>query len=50
MLALATLYKEHLKDDSCMKQENIPEYFDLLLKHSSDLQKYCHKGMILNIQ
>jgi len=44
MLALATLYKEHLKDDSCMKQENIPEYFDLLLKQSSDLQKYCHKG------
>ena len=44
MLALSTLYKEHLQDESCIKQENTPKYFDLLVKQSSDLRKSCHKG------
>jgi len=43
MLALAQLYEEQTLKKSCFKQGNIPQYFNLLLKETTDLKKSCHK-------
>ena len=48
MLALAQLYEEQAPKKSCFKQGNIPQYFNLLLKETTDLKKSCHKGFDLH--
>merc|ERR1712106_343246 len=44
MLELAQLYENQTPTGSCFKQENIAQYFDLLVKEVADLKKSCSKG------
>ena len=45
LLALARLYEDDPSTGSCFKQENIPQYFNLLLQETEDLKKSCYKGV-----
>jgi len=44
MLELAQLYENQTPTETCFKQENIPQYFDLLVKEVADLKKSSSKG------
>ena len=44
MLELAQLYENQTPTGTCFKQENIPQYFDLLVKEVADLKKSSSKG------